>query len=238
MDDDGNVIASYWADDAKQTGRGMGRGTPPRFCRWTPLTPPPSLYNYSTPDDTIPFEQFGQDAFHGVDAWGTLSRPVRKSTQAEDARRSAGYVRPLRYRVEVGTGPTLRKVKIHTDVRALHHLRAHGIGLEKMPRLVRREHLKGVTTGMVLEHEERMESKAREEREQLEREAWIQALQLMQRARAPSPEQMVNEDVSPEQAVDEDMPQEQMVDEDVSMDMVLIDEDDAEALGAWLPWMP
>ncbi|KAM5544883.1 hypothetical protein V8D89_001781 [Ganoderma adspersum] len=220
VDNDGNVIASSWADDAKQTGRGMGCGTPPRFCRWTPLTPPPSPYNYSTPDDTIPFEQFGQGAFHGADAWGTLSRPVRRSTQAVDGRTSAGYVGPLRHWVQIGTGPTWRQVEVHTDVRALQHLRAHGVGLEKMPRLVRREHMKRVTTRMVLEHEARMESKAREEREQLEREAWIQALQLMQRARAPSPEQM------------------EVVDEDESMDMVLIDEDDAEELGPWLPWMP
>ena len=210
MYDDGNSIASYWADDAQKTERGMGRGTPPRFGRWTPLTPPPSPYNYSTPDRTVPLEQFGRDAFFGADALGSLFRPIRISTQAQDARTPAGYSGPLRLEMPVSVGQTKREIEIHTDVHALQHLRAHAVGLGKMPRVVPRQELKGVTTGMLLEHEARMRR---------EYEAYMQACQRTQRARAPSPEEMIDENMPQEKMVEEDVQQEQVVDEDVSMDM-------------------
>ncbi|PIL28368.1 hypothetical protein GSI_09519 [Ganoderma sinense ZZ0214-1] len=182
---------------------GMGLGTPPRFRRWEPLTPPPSRYVYSTFDHAIPFKhrQFGQAAFHGAEAWGVLQRTDRQSTQAVDGRTFEGFSGPLRLGVCPVIGPTRETVEVRADRRALQHWRAHGMQLERMHRNVPRENWKFVTTGVMVENEARM-----------------QALQLTERARAPSPEPVV--------------------DEDVSMDMVLFEDCDFEELGPWMPWQP
>ncbi len=182
--------------------RGMGCGTPPRFERWAPLTPPPSRYGYaySSPDDTIPYARFGPAAFHGARAWGTLLRTARKSTQAADARTWAGFAGPVRHPLVIGVGPTRRLAEMHADGRASQHLRANGVELQHLPWRVSKAELKRVTTGMVLKEA-----------------AIVRAIMGVGRARAPSPEQLV--------------------DEDVLMDIPAVaDEDDFEELGPWLPY--
>ena len=154
---------------------GMGRGTPPRFRRWTPLTPPPSRYTYWTPGATIPFLQFNQRAFYGPDAWGTLYRTARCSTQAADAQTWEGYAGGVGYLLLVGVGATRRGVEMRTDRQAMQHLRAHEMELASMPGSVPEEQLRGVTTGMLLED--------------------AACMQALMGARAPSPEQLVNVDV-------------------------------------------
>ncbi|KAI1792076.1 hypothetical protein LXA43DRAFT_359487 [Ganoderma leucocontextum] len=184
--DDNSPNYYYFFDSAaskEEQKRGMGGGTPAgaRFGRWTPLTLPASPYAYWTHDDTIPFGRFGQAAFHGADAWGSLSRPLRRSTQAADTLTQEGYEGPVRHILLVGVGPTRRQVEVRTDMRAMRHLRAHGIELASMPGRLAGKDLKGVTTGMILEEAARMQA------------LWAEA----ERAGAPSPEQ---------QLVDEDMP--------------------------------
>ena len=98
-------------------------------------------------------------------------------------------------------GLTREEIEVHADQRAVQHWRANGAQLGMMPRVVLREDFLVVTTGMMLEHEARME-----------------ALQLMERARAPSPELVL--------------------DEDAPMDMVLFEQGDFEELGPWMSWTP
>ena len=154
----------------------LGRGTPAgaRFGRWMPLTAPPSPYTYTCHDDTIPFGRFGQDAFHGDNAWATLIRHDHRSTQSADAERDEGCVK---HTMVVGAGEIRRPVQFWTDEKAMSHLRAHAQELSSMPGKVRKD-LKGRTTGMILEEAER----AREF--------------LTQREMAPSPESPQGDDAS------------------------------------------
>ncbi|KAI9001511.1 hypothetical protein BD414DRAFT_474884 [Trametes punicea] len=121
-------VNSFLSDGHEVMPHGMaGKGTSPNQ-EWVPLVPPASRYTYVIMDGPLAGTHFGQEAFHGADAWASL---VLDSKKKRKALWGTTGEKPCRLQYRLGL-PAGNEVMACTDARAMESWRDHQTALEML----------------------------------------------------------------------------------------------------------